>query len=618
MFKLFKEYLEQSLLSDEINIHDSDYKNTENYKKIKDQKILNSDGISISLESFIERYLLEKSEVLDNYESKYDMGNVYEFDKDECEYEEVAKEIITIQCLEDERDIDAKASEFVKKFTRKGGLIERLNTYLDFDLESISFKYNKDYKAEKCKILYFFYGLENVYWGKKINILKLFSRPSMENIDNFLIGMETYNGWIIRFIKNSLEKELSPSFLKKFSSLFINDTMNNGITQKWDKILCNEQEFIDLCYDIDLYYNMEHRYGLKEVAVSLMNDNKGVKKIGGRKFYTHSPIETLYLKIRQHEYIGNIVDIDFVNGIQKDYNYNIPWELIKEMRELHKHYVDLNNIEQYIEKNALKISKYVYLGAKVGKEDVRKIRKSKEKVRKLIDFCYRARPLLNIEEISNELQVISFLQAIILEQQNEIFDYIFYGYQNHNKHKPRVQAALKNDDYTCDALQVYWIRIVTDHFYMNIGEYDARVEMRELENAVNYVLKEILSKSDLCEMEYTSRFYENKLNQLLEPIKYQIEMIQFLIEYLEKKGFKYIDEHNKIYDAFDAVPFSYRNNLYNSLIYQINEIIKIKEPVLLITLEPANINNNKEKGFRLELFFDYQKHECILQRFEFL
>ena len=236
----------------------------------------------------------------------------------------------------------------------------------------------------------------------------------------------------------------------------------------------------------------------------------------------------------------------------------------------------------------------------------------------MIDFCYRARPLLNIKEISNELQVISFLQAIILEQQNEIFDYIFYGYQNHNKHKPRVQAALKNDDYTCDALQVYWIRIVTDHFYMNIGEYDARVEMRELENAVNYVLKEILSKSDLCEMEYTSRFYENKLNQLLEPIKYQIEMIQFLIEYLEKKGFKYIDEHNKIYDAFDAVPFSYRNNLYNSLIYQINEIIKIKEPVLLITLEPANINNNKEKGFRLELFFDYQKHECILQRFEFL
>ena len=113
MFKLFKEYLEQSLLSDEINIHDSDYKNTENYKKIKDQKILNSDGISISLESFIERYLLEKSEVLDNYESKYDMGNVYEFDKDECEYEEVAKEIITIQCLEDERDIDADRKSVV-------------------------------------------------------------------------------------------------------------------------------------------------------------------------------------------------------------------------------------------------------------------------------------------------------------------------------------------------------------------------------------------------------------------------------------------------------------------------------------------------------------------------
>lgn len=521
------------------------------------------------------------------------MGNIYELDDDECEDEAVAKEIINMLNLVCESDIDAEASEFVKKFTRTGGLIERLNTYFDFDLKSFD-KENKHYKYERCKILYFFYMLENVYFYKT-NVLMLLSKPSMENIDNSPIDMKTYNGHIIKLIKDSLEKELS-------SSPIIEKVKNTteSIVRTWDGIIENAYHFMNS------FYENECEYDFKETIHSLMYPQKGFEKKGGSKYYAHSPIETLYLKIVQHEYIGNITDIAFVNSIQKNYDNRSP-ELIEEMKKFYYSAINLNDVEQYIQENASRISKYVYLGAKTTKEDIRRIRNSKEKVRKLIDFSSRGKSsLYNIKEISNELQVISFLQVIILDEKNEIFDYIFYGYQEYNKHKPRVQAALKNNNDTCDALKVYLIRKFTDHFYLNIGKYAVRVKMRELEKAIDHILIEILSKSNLYEMQETHDFYMNKIDKELIATKNQAITVQSLISYLSDKGFEYIDKYNKIHYAF---LYPYKIGTYNSSIKSINLAIENKEPLLQIT---------DGIDFNLELAFDYQNNKCILQKLEFI
>ena len=69
----------------------------------------------------------------------------------------------------------------------------------------------------------------------------------------------------------------------------------------------------------------------------------------------------LYLKITQHEYIGNMKDIRKLNEIEKDYTHNIPPELVAEMKVLHYNHIDINNFSQYLHKNALRLSKYVYL-----------------------------------------------------------------------------------------------------------------------------------------------------------------------------------------------------------------------------------------------------------------
>lgn len=93
----------------------------------------------------------------------------------------------------------------------------------------------------------------------------------------------------------------------------------------------------------------------------------------------------------------------------------------------------------------------------------------------------------------NKLHIISFLQAIILDEKNEIFDYTFYGYQKSMKHKQHVQIAINQDKRPVDALKVYWSRKINDHWYANIGRYEMRCKMRELENICDTALLSFLN-----------------------------------------------------------------------------------------------------------------------------
>lgn len=318
---VFDEYLKKSLLSEGIDISNVNYKESDEYKKIKDQRILGCEGGSMSCEEYIERNLLPMNDmkVFDVYKSKYDMGSKYEFDSDECEDIEVAKEIIVLEKLAGENDIDAESIEFVKTFYRSGGLIERLNNYLGLDLDAFVYK-DKRYKYERCKILYFIYMLEHHYIPN-VNVLMLLSKPSMENIANYY--METFNGKTIGLIKESLEKELDLSVGKEIKKEINKDVAT--IVHAWDCFLGNVYKLVDFFSIRGLEYDFEKTIHL------LLSDTRSPKAQSIPR-YTLSPIETLYLKVVQHEYLGNILDIDIINNIEKDCNYNVPQKLIEEMK----------------------------------------------------------------------------------------------------------------------------------------------------------------------------------------------------------------------------------------------------------------------------------------------
>jgi len=479
------------LKSEGIDITDKDYKKHPNYAKIKDGRIFGIKG-SITIEQYIEKNMLPY-DALHTYESIYDMGNPDKLPAD-CSYLDLAYEIIEVMefdGIKDEVDIS-------NLFTRKGGIIERIKKFLNLDLKlfdekNLILKSENEklrYKAEICKILYLFYMLDNKYFPND-RVLELLKYPSMENVDNSFFNWTTSNGKIIGIIKDALEKELIVKQNHLMPMQRIKDSvyctlldwqnfLNKSLSTMNDLTACNDK------------YDFKKRI---DVFVELMSQPQ---TIFTKKMYFHSPIETLYLKILQHEQIGRIKDIVFINSVQEEIDYNVPPDVVAEMKLLHKNPVI--DIEKHIIENSLRFAKHIYFNESKQGANSRRIRENAYKVLKVWGFCVHARFDIDVEKECTELWVVSCLQTILEDVSNEIFNYTFHGEQKQSSSKQRFQAVLKSDKLAYDALQEYWNRKVNDRWYANIGKYDLRIKFREVENVCDKIMMEILTYPDVYDM----------------------------------------------------------------------------------------------------------------------
>lgn len=442
-----------------------------------------------------------------NYQDTiYYMGNDEKLSWNDCNYLALAKSILQLDTSEmregdltNEADMEAVAKEFAIKFYRKdGGYISQIRQHLNVDLELFD-KNNLVYQSEKFKILYMFYVLKKNY--PKTKVIEMLGKPSMENIDNSLFGWKTYNGDIIHFVKDMLERELSREFINNVYGAM------EQITPAWDRF------YEKFSYQVDLYASMGEIYDFEAIISSLKEEPEALHEADEHIFDDLSPIPLLYLRIVQNEQLGQIKDILRINNIQIESNYNVPPKMVEEMKSLDKITVEVSNVEKYIDTDIDRIARYVYLKEDISKAERRRILYNKKKVLSVFEFCSRAKQQIPIQVLSTELFIISCLQAILLDDQQETFDYVFPGYQHHMKHKPHVQGALKGSGEMIDALKLYWIRKVMDHWYANIGRYDIRCKEKEVENLCDNILVKILSCSGIPEMLRLHYLYYNKIMQ---------------------------------------------------------------------------------------------------------
>lgn len=593
-----------------IDIKTRNYKHDKNYKRIRNDRISGFPGGAMSLEEFVDRFMHTNS----TFESIYDMGNPNEIEDSLCTDSAIASEIRYILSLDEEikkgksgkeEKEDKEYKEGMEKIAtakvldeleRKSGLIERIKKYLRIDLNESGRNDNRE-KYERSKILYFFYMLEHRLYPN-IKVLMLLDKPSMESVDNTFLGWQTHNGKILRTVKESLGKELPLEEKGRIYSTI------SAISIKWDNILNNAQLLLDFLHDYGFDYSSVEL--LPSPIPIFMSDE------GNQDSAYQYPVERLYLTVSQREYLGNLFDIAFVNDIENSNNYDVPPELVEEMKSLLHKPVDFKNVEGYISDSAQRLSRYVYLGKKATKEDVRRIRTFAHKFLKFLNFCYRANYLINTKEISNELQIVSFLQALILDDQSETFDYTYHGYQDKAKHMMRVQAALKNDNRVPDALQIYWVRKVIDRWYANVGKYDVRMKLRQIEQTCDEIRKQILSQSTLGEMIAAHHFYLEQIDPGFLEVDNQIGAVVHVMEVLQSLGFKYEDRECKMRYAF--LDPEECDSICESILVNIQDTIQDRDPSCQIGCK-AKGTAIKDAGFFLELAFDYCEKTCILTQF---
>lgn len=515
-----------------IDIYSDDYRKSDGYEQMKNARIFVEDDFSMALDEYIERFLFNKYRISSLYESIYSMGNNYELNEEECTDKAVARDIIRINDQEREKDIEAwrdskdysdsralksaeesmdrEVKELTNLFRRQdGGYIQQIKKYLDIDLDSFDYS-NLQNIRERAKILFFVYKLKNEYFPVA-NVLKLLSEPSMGNIDNSFLGWKTHNGQYISFIKHEIEKEISPA-------------VKHRIKEKVSSVVNTWGNYMNFgCRQIAQL--LKAGYECSQEVFSLnarMEEPVTYQDLMGQSVLSLTPLELLYLRIIQHEYMGQMCDLLKIYEMVPDVNYSIPVKYIDEMQKFQATKMNKKDFDTYFDaENVRKIAKYVYLKSEIDKEDRRRIRLCKEKVIRFLDFINLADPLdkHHMMEDVTELLIISCLQSILLDKGKEIFDYTFNrmeGTVGNRKGKIYVHAALKKEKRPYDALQVYWVRHVVDRSYANVGDSNIRKATQEYERVCVKTLLKLLKCSSVDEMLELSEFYSYKLMLLIK------------------------------------------------------------------------------------------------------
>ena len=264
------------------------------------------------------------------------------------------------------------------------------------------------------------------------------------------------------------------------------------IMRTWGRFITIERKQMDLLPD-----HLEYDYdGIMSLLRSLPDELPEPERANKNKSKPLSLIESLYLKVLQHECLGSVRDKLYAYNLQIENDYNVPSEYIKEMIKFKDKKISRDTFDKFFEDdNVQRIAKYVYLkpitseeeGNKLrerGKEERRKIKRNKKKVLAYINFS---------DDDVSELLIISCLQAILIDRE-EIPKYAFHG---NPKIKLPVKGALNREKYPYDVLCVIWNRKVMNRLYANIGRYDLWCKLRELEKLYFGVLEKIFCSHSL-------------------------------------------------------------------------------------------------------------------------
>ena len=523
-----------------IDIFDPNFRISDGYTKLKNSLVTVEGDVSMALDEYIIKELLTPQEVMPLFKSIYSMGNPRELSAEECKSEAIAKEIARttppatkskaeqiseedwqelIEISPKERDDWAKKIERDHFRNLEGrGIIYKLKKYVNYDLTLYEDGNDSQVMREKAKLFYFLFTLNKELQSagfQSVDIYELLSKPTMENIDQSAFGWITQNGEYLRYLKHELEMEI-PYSLKS-------------------EIKKHTREAVDMLGGV-----MEHGKAAIELAFKLGNDCAGFIKQQKQRMeqevppsidvppaYSLNPLGLFYLRLVQHEYLGEQMDILRMLELRSRSKPLIKQQYQNELIQhesinvIEGSYVSLFNQENrakiedfFAPKNVREIAKYIYPGETVTSEMRRKIRKCEEKIFKILKAFRLSDPYsIHNQEIS-ELFLISCIQCIIHECDGT-FNYDFHhqeGEKTYRKGKIGLHTVHKGDEPRADALLYYWIRMIMDYSYMNTGEYECQQLMQEYEELVLEALGKVLQCNSLYEMNCMCNHYVNLLD----------------------------------------------------------------------------------------------------------
>ena len=398
----FKEYMRTRIEELGIDLSLDGYINDPKFKELF-RSFVTEDMASVTEAWWVEKNFVGQ-ERLEKIYSPYAFGIERKLSKEELQ------DYVWQKVLADKYPEKCRAQKDVWKYfyrdeggdsDSKKGLIKRL--------EKLGF-YLDDFKDDqnKVKLLFLLYCFEV---ENNVQLVPFLSNPTIENVDDGFVGLETKNGELMSFLKRNIAKELPKGYVAR-----VRDTLVM-IGKQWEEQL--EKIIIRIDYSLDGEYLLE----LKRIARQMQT---GVKTmlLMPRAEYEEPLLQTFYLKLSQHEDIGLEMDLIDVNYSNQEAEGTIEYHP-DEFRILAYKPIKKSEMVKYLKDSKDEIINLVY-----EKDDVTSYERKRydvvvEKMSEYIDMINLNTKAAEVEALP-KLYAISYMQELLkIDKKHKIENYYY-------------------------------------------------------------------------------------------------------------------------------------------------------------------------------------------------
>lgn len=589
----FKEYMRTRIEELGIDLSSDGYINDPKFKELF-RSFVTEDMVSVTEAWWVEKNFVGQ-ERLEKIYSPYAFGIERKLSKEELQ------DYVWQKVLADKYPEKCRTQKDVRKYfyrdeggdsDSKKGLIKRL--------EKLGF-YLDDFKDDqnKVKLLFLLYCFEV---ENNVQLVPFLSNPTIENVDDGFVGLETKNGELMSFLKRNIAKELPKGYVAR-----VRDTLVM-IGKQWEEQL--EKIIIRIDYSLDGEYLLE----LKRIARQMQT---GVKTmlLMPRAEYEEPLLQTFYLKLSQHEDIGLEMDLIDVNYSNQEAEGTIEYHP-DEFRILAYKPIKKSEMVKYLKDSKDEIINLVY-----EKDDVTSYERKRydvvvEKMSEYIDMINLNTKAAEVEDLP-KLYAISYMQELLkIDKKHKIENY-YYRYKTtelkslNTEINYGIQAKRKS--------QLALIRRVNQRFYKYAGKQEEAKYAAEAEMYMDMMISRIYEANSINDMLFLHNYFMNFTDAMF--------LLDKQIANTQKQLSKIIKRKQKGYDWYiaDDTRQYFIGTIHNSPI--INDIGKkigdklfmaeIKGQSMLydIDLELTHNHIGGADNYKLLLFFDVENKKIVVRYF---
>ena len=471
------------------------------------------------------------------------------------------------------------------KISGKSGLIERMQS-LGFDFDA----FEDDSKKIRLFHLLFYFEHDN-----NVKLISFLGNPTLENADHSFGGGVTRNGILLRKLKMPIYPIVDETYVKNVAEGL------SLVMTHWQEQIKKIRFYVDDSSFINQVSNLDRIADWLDGYLENIDFNKN-------GIYCDGVLETFFLKLSQHEYLGNEADLIKIRSKRTHKNIHFPKYRPSECVKMAYKAVpkDIKQLKEYITDNIDRLACFVYDKEEVTDKEREVLLKKTAELDAYIKMI-NAMTQSKKSEYIQEYMIVAAL-AEIINPVDEKIENKFYRYKSADQKK--YSAELKNkkrhieDASLLDAFdksQLAWIDRVNDRFDICLGRGEETELQSRIENNIDRLIIKLLSTNNLHDMMYLHNHF-----------KVMTDIFFYSDTEISEKWNIFTNNIRSVYKDYEITGSAYEIFQFAGMCMNTDIFNEIKNQIINQISESIRMGKIIEQQYPIELYDNYigGKEKC--------